>query len=941
MIAKISEAVLLAKYNGCCMVRLVALFVCGLIVGGDCFAELPKSQFEPIKGRRLIRRFDFEEAKFNNFEDLPMYWYAIGREAITTDRNFMHQPLHRELVAKPGFPSYTQVGFDRPQDEPGEHRLHLGLNGGSVGAFVEVGALPAVPHSDYLILATVRTSSLKHARARLVAYFVNQSGERIEGSVKASDLVQTDGRDRAVSVRLHGDFDEAAWVGLQVELLQSRDQSGVNFHRHEVYYEEVEGDAWFDDISVWQLPHAVVESQDRVNLIRSPDRPRLLVKVRDMTSRPLSIELTVYDYRSRVVSQTRRKVDEWTPISWQWRPALDRFGWYLVDMQIFEPVREGGDEDVRVARSLSAFIWLPPEGLMYSEDTHRFMLIVEEAPEAELLLMPDVLARSQLSSIILSCWNGSTTERDVDDLQRVLGDVVQLMTGRGQKVGMSLNPIPDTLSQSLNVDSREPLALFSKGGDSWVGYLTPVLMRHGQRVRRWQLGSAVYPSGYFRKDLPDLMALIYKEFRNLAPQPRLLVPWHLSQPRRLGLDANLSFMIQVPPSVGAEHFSAYIDEWREEPQEEFWFHLSEPPATVLVHEKRVADFVLRMLHAWEIEPTGLAMSRPWTDGGTRKLSLLPDPLLGVYSNVAHRLAGRRVVGRLPLGEGLECMIFDGPSGGMLAAWNRSSAAEEALIEMFLGSLPETVDVWGNRERIPLVDKKHRVQLTTTPIFIEGIDASLAKFRASFKVDPPFIESTIGNHHRVLRFFNPWPFTISGHMNLRKPEHWEIQPNQHHFSIASGHSAVVPVDLTFPVTEVAGKKRLVAHFDFLGGERYAVDVGTAIELGLKEVEFDATVSVEVDPTSGRRDIMVTEMIKNRGSKRMALYAFANMAGYPRQERLITRLDPGQLVIRRFRFPGGVELFQKSFIRVGVRESVGPAMLNMVLSGKDLYKPPKQP
>ena len=211
-----------------------------------------------FSGRRLVHRFDFEEARLNNFEDLPMYWYPIGRPAITTDRNFMRQPVNAEMVSMPGFPAYTTVQFDRPQGEEGNHQLYLGLNGGSVGAFIEAGAVPAVPQSDYLITASVRTTSFRYVRARMTAYFIDNVGRRIENSRVVSESVQTDGRPQTLEVKLHGDFQDAAWVGLHLELLQAQQQTDDPVGRHQVLYQEVEGGAWFDNINIWQLPHISV-----------------------------------------------------------------------------------------------------------------------------------------------------------------------------------------------------------------------------------------------------------------------------------------------------------------------------------------------------------------------------------------------------------------------------------------------------------------------------------------------------------------------------------------------------------------------------------------------------------------------------------------------------------------------------------------------------------
>lgn len=888
-------------------------------------------------GRRLVHSFDFEEAKFNNFEDLPMYWYPIGRSAVTTDRNFMRQPVNAEMVATPGFPAYTAIRFDRPQSEEGNHQLYLGLNGGSAGAFVEAGAVPAVPHSDYLITAEVRTTSLRYARARMTAYFMDNTGRRIEDSRIVSDLVQTDGRPERLSVKLHGDFPDAAWIGIHVELLQPQQQTDEPTSRHEVLYQEVEGGAWFDDINVWQLPHISVRTQTPINVIRSPNRPRLSMRLRDLTARPLNVQVNIYDHRLRHIASDRRRVDEWTPVNWSWQPPLEKHGWYIADMTVLERSGEEATAPMAlVARALASFLWLADEPIMHADDANRFRILAEGVTDEEFRFIPQLLDQTRLSSAVLSAWSPYTSLKNNDQRQRALADVIQSVVGAGGEVALNLAPVPDELAQSFEIHEHTPLMIFSRAPSIWEPYLLPVLMRHGQRVRYWQMGAIDRAYAFFNTDLTDLTRSITDTLRRMAPQPRVVLPWRLDQDRRPDMPSSLVYLLDVPISVAPDHINGALEPWRSSPTPDFWLHLRETPATEMAHHRRITGMVLRMLRGWEAQPSGLATTRPWARSTGRRFALYPDPLLGAFTTVAHRLAGRRAIGMLPLDEGLACMIFDGSSGGMLAAWNQKAMQEEAVLHMYLGPKPQSVDVWGNRRDVPLVGNRHYLPLDATPIFIEGIDPQLAMFRASFQVDPAFIESTVTEHNRVIRFSNPWPQTISGFLTILEPEHWDIQPKRHRFSIASGQTATVPLQLNFPVTELAGIKKLTAQFDFIAHQRYNVQITTGLELGLSNVGFDATLEHEVHPETGVSYAVITEMITNKSDRTTALYAFAHTVGAPRQERIIAQLEPGQLVVRRFRFPlrgNGQEIVSKNF-RVGVRETSGPAVLNMILSGKDL-------
>jgi len=886
---------------------------------------------------RLVRRFDFEEARYNNYEDLPMHWYAIGRPAQTSDAHFLRQPIHDQLIHQPGFPRFTTVRFDHPQHEPGEHRLYLGLNGGSAGAYLEVGALPVVPNGDYQITTAVRTTALKHARARLVVYFIDDRGRRIDESVVTSKLVQTQGQWQNLSVKLYGEHPRAAWLGLQVELLQPQQQPGPNaLGIHSVVYQEIHGGAWFDDITVWQLPRVMVNTQNMANLIRAPQHPQLSMQVRDLTGQTLTVDTAIYDHLLRPVAKDRRLVGNGDPMKWQWQPPIKKFGWYLVDMKVADPAmanHRGGLGSSLIARTIGAFLWLPDEPALQPADAYRFSISAQDAPDEVLQLIPTLLDTSGVLSVVLSAWDRQTTLENMDQRQARLDDLIQLMIGRTQKVALSLYPVPNELAQALDIDPNLSLSMFQRSSRLWEPYLAPVLLRHGQHVRRWQLGTPKEADGFFINDIASLINSVSDEFRRLAPQPRLILPWEINQSRRPKISSSISYAMNVPPTVMPKAFSQHTKEWLSDPPADIELLLNTLPATQLAHPDRISDLALRMLYSWQAGQTGLSLPRPWVASADRQTSLLPDPLLGVFSSVAHRLAGRRVIGDLPLGPGLHCKILNGPAGASLVAWNESAKPQDAVIDMFLGLKPQTVDLWGNRHTVPMVNDKHHVELDSTPVFIEGIDPLLALFRASFSLRPGFIESVVAPRDGVIQFINPWPVTIRGQLRLTEPASWDISPRVYSFSIGAGQTFSLPIRVTIPVSEVAGHKKLVAQFDFIADKRYIVDVSTTTELGLSGVKFNATLALKKNPKTGHIDAIVTELITNNSTKTLAMYAFANLSGYPRQERIIAGLKPGQSTIHKFRFPDASLAIQTHNIRTGVRQTAGPAMINQILSAQD--------
>jgi len=74
-----------------------------------------------------------------------------------------------------------------------------------------------------------------------------------------------------------------------------------------------------------------------------------------------------------------------------------------------------------------------------------------------------------------------------------------------------------------------------------------------------------------------------------------------------------------------------------------------------------------------------------------------------------------------------------------------------------------------------------------------------------------------------------------------------------------------------------------------------------------------------------DVIVQQMITNYGSRPIDYSAFAIYPGQPRQERLVTGLDPGRTTIRKYRFTN-VRFAPDLKVRSGIKELVGTRILN---------------
>lgn len=884
-------------------------------------------------GWRLVHAFDFEERELGNVDTMPMYWYAIGQEADTTNPNFNRQPLHRELTSVSGYPRYSELGFDHRVATSGQTSFRLGVRGGSAGAFLEVGAVPAVPLSDYHITANVLISQLQHARVRLSAYLVDDQGRRLDDSVVTVRATAMHDRWQRLELRVLGDAPTAAWIGLEAAVEQPRRPTGPAGDLA-IVYRDVEGGAWFDDVTIWQVPRVVVGTQSPVNVIRGPQAPKVWAQVRDTSGKALSARLRLIDHRGREVAQTMRDLGDGQGGRWEWEPRVERFGWYKVILGLEDAGAPGvAGRASTLEEVYAAFLYLPHQAPAPASGTPRLGVEATGRDFRELALLPDFMASLGLGEAVLSCWQPDASPDELEGQLARLGGIIAQLGQAGVRTCLNLAPVPRPLATALDIDAADPLFLFGREHPLVDQYLRPVLIREGQRVRGWHIGAGRDTESFYLPNLAQRLDVVRTRLRSAAPEPTIVLPWDVSQGRPAAMDPDVGFVLNIPVAVQPRFLAAAVASWEggrgTGPGTALEsLRLQTPAADQLDQSRRVTDLALRLIEAWRTQPASLLLDSPWTVTADRQTQLLPDPLAGVFACVGRHLLGRRYVDELPVGPGLRALIFHGPPGGLLVVWNESAPRRQATLRMYLGRAPEALDVWGNRVRMPLVDGRHELKVTHSPVLIEGIDTPLAVFRAAFKLLPPAIESTQVRHERALQIHNPWPRTLSGSLRIVDPQDWRIEPRYVRLSIPAGQSMSLPVALAFPVSELGGQRELTAELEFTTDQAYVVRATAPMEIALPDIEWDAQLTLD-RRANGGVDALVTQVLQNRGKEPISMYAFASVPDAPRQEQLLAQVMPGQSIMRQFRFVDIGELLGKRQIRVGIREVGGPAGLNKIL------------
>lgn len=898
----------------------------------------PAAINRPQAASRIVRAFDFEshldDPDRAEVHPLPRDW-SLAQDGI--------------LGPRPGFPIFNTATLDDARAFAGSGSLRLSTKGGSVGIRLDPGVIPVFPGTEYLISARVLTRGLTHARAAVRARYLDKSSAPIPGSETLSDLITTEVPDRPsstdwrqVSVTLPDTFADAAYLQIDLELLQPQQFQPAALPRHQLWPSDFPADAWFDELAIVQLPRVRIETQSPVNIIRRPERPRVSIAVRDLAGQEMTARATLQDAQGRVIDSAERPVGRGQAV-WDWEPKVADLGWYRAVLDL----RAGPS---RVGGTYVDLVWLPARGdgpLVPLPDRSRFAVLLSRLPDDGRALLPALVSGAGSGGVSLPIWTldqGAAPQRLIADLS----PLVDTLTRQGQQIAFTLARAPRTLSAAAHLDDDSALSLLSADPAVWSPALFPVFDKFGQLVQHWQLGLPGDPPPRDQAALARLSRL-GSTMARLVPGPVLAVPWP-AEVAPTGLGPSVGELVAgVPYAAPPESLGLLARSWQQSlgaARPDLTLALEPLPADYS-HMDAAADLVKRAVEFWAAyvptkdDPAAprarIALEQPWDWPTPGRVQAMPHVTLAAWHNLAERLCGRRVVGKFPAGPGITCYILaaEGNSArpGALVAWR--DVPGDAPLEGCLGDGPlAVVDLFGNASPLTRAPGTSvcRVPLTDRPVFVENVDAELARFIASFRLQPDAVSAAGGEHDVAIILSNPFPSRVDGRLTIVEPGRdrgWSVSPRAMPFSMGPGQSVRLPVTLAFSPGEEAGIKTIIAEAELTAERAYArVRLAATLEVHLSDLELDLDYRRAPGPEGP--DLILEAHLTNRGRAATTLELTAYPPGLPRARASVADLAPGDTATRRFVFPGAAAALRGQRITVGVQDADSKARINRAVT-----------
>lgn len=863
----------------------------------------------------MVRHFDFEEAEQSPFE-MPINFYRYGGD---------------DGAAARGFPPFGSMRLTNKVAYSGNWSFEFALDGGSLAARVPTAVLPAVPLADYAVTTRVRTQGLNRSRARLVAWLHDKQGNIIEQSRVASSLIMTHGEWEAHTIEVRGEYEHAADLVIELQLLQPR-QFATSNGGDALLLDDVGARAWFDDVTVWHLPRIEISTAHPGNVMTvngETQTPSLEVLVRDLAHADLFARLRIFDVRGDVVHDERFAAPR-SPRARQVLLPMLPYGWYRAVLDL----TDAADADQLVARRWVDFALLAPRRGTNVQPDARFGVVLHDDWARHTRDVNEIVERLGAGSVVLPIW--PTTAEPVTSPQRLeqVRELIQRMSARRLQLTMAMDALPRQLASTLDIAREDVLAAFARqtaDNHHWRSAVEPIILLGGE-LHYWQLGSAQMAMTFDHAALQPVIDAATKSVRQFVSSPTIVVPFGAHN--RVNSDQRFeSRVITLPYEVRPEAVAEFTEQWNAN-RSPYTLRFRTVPVDAYSQHERMLDLFFRTLHAVRSGVNGLQIDAPWSldEMGRRE----PDPAFVVWRQLADHLQGRRFVGEMDMGEAGHCWLFQGDSmsGDLLIAWSKRDDVDQLVMQLADDAIVVS-DMYGNAQNVYLTGAapgEHRLPLGRSPIFIEGVNLPLVQFRGSFSLEPAFVASEHRTHRHEIVLRNPWDQPLSGTLQLLDKPQWHISPRSHDFSIAAKDEVRLPLEIIFDRSVIAGETTLDAHVRLQANGNYRLLLSTPVRVGLSHLDFSMAWRVITNAETGRDDLVITQYITNSapaGSEPVFADAMLRAPHVRQERRLIAGLEPGQITIRMFHIPDGVAILSGQTVRLSLSDRNGPGMLNREL------------
>ncbi len=819
------------------------------------------------------------------------------------DKNFDRWPDRWERKRSPHHPPYLPIAItDDPQAVSGR-ALKIELDGGA--AVLSSPPIRVDAQFSYVLEGRLKTHRLEHHRAWASVTFY-------------------DAERRPVNTIHSEKYQQAAqWTDLHLGPFTPQSDkiktAVIQLHLEQETGMDLRGWVMFDDIWLGRLPRMTLSTNSQFNVYTDPDNVKVVCQLSGTTEREPEIRFELLDASGRQIDTMTKMVvvhqidqrrigrvaqrlsaSDDSPVGYtgsvEWRPKLlsqgsadDAFGFY----RIRATVRSA--KGVVHQRATTIAVIRPFERPVQGE--FGWSLPGGDRPLA-LDALVSLLPKVGINWLKFPVWYDDTNPSRGERLMRF----AERLGSKGIEVVGMLDVPPESARSNFGDDAQLSIAnIFASDPTLWRPSLDPVMTRLSLIIRWWQLGGDHDTSFVGYPDLAEAVVEIRKQLYRFGQEVQLGLGWQWLVETLPDDAPPWEFLTySANPPLTPTEVSGYLERQPPGPAQR-WVLVEPLPRSHYQVDARAQDLVEQMMAAKLQGAEGIFVPNPLsTEHGLMNDDGTPGELLMPWRTTALVLGGATHLGSMQLPAGSRNHIFTRGNEAVMVVWNEKPVEEL----VYLGDEIQQIDIWGRRVQTPAKpedEHRQRIQVSSLPTFITGINKQVAQWRLAVQFDQTRMPSIFGKAHaNGVQMKNSFSQGAGGEVILRTPKVWKVYPRRINFKTAIGEELSEPFEVELPFTASSGQQRIQLDFDVNVDRRYRFSVYRDLDIGLGDVTID--VQTKIDKHG---HLIVEQRMTNHTDKLVDFKCFLYAPNRRRQRNQVFRLRRGDDV-KRYRFSRGEEL-----------------------------------
>ncbi|MBI9016856.1 MAG: hypothetical protein JEZ07_06295 [Phycisphaerae bacterium] len=871
-----------------------------------CWAQIGangNNSIAQMTGRRVMQTFDFEET---HGLPIPMYW--------------------KKSPFKPGFPHFSIGKLDDNHSRSGKMSFSLIGDGGSIAFEYGQKRIRVKPGSDCTISGYVHLENSDNCRAQIRCALTTRNGQIIPGSENVSQLISTDdqGRDgwALMEAYVPGNFPEARYLHLSVWLLQEEqwNKEGVSVSR--VFQNNIDAVAWFDDISIFQLPRVILRSISAGNVFDSDNPATLVVEVDGVTTLDYRIQLDIFNlYEQPVFNEEWMLAIAEGQISERKIP-VDSLGpgWYIAKLNIIS-------YETQIAqRSLKFCILAELQNNIARGNGFGISLLNKDIGDLDTAIK--LAQMLKIERVKIPVWHKTPEIPGAFMTEKQFERKLRELKKSHIEVIAAFDDMPNSLAQKFDINSRSAIDVFSQKTELWQDHINELMAKYARGVMVWQIGTGKENKNWDIRT-KSVLEKLRTEFPQMFNESILISPIDSAIDIKSGAAGTEYIALNISETIAPKNIAEYIKDFNDRGFTHIWAAIKPLSRDIYDKEDVLVDFAKRIIFAKKADAEMIFIDQPWhqTNRNGRD-EIEPDEFFPIFRTIALELGAMTYTGQFEFAPGINALIFNRDGKGTIAIWDElydyHKEPQGKDIELYLGQNIKAIDIFGDRHPFTNINGITKINLKGYPVLISNIDSRIAQLRADIKLTPEALEATAARQQVNLSFKNPFGVPISGQIILGPGRHmkrnWAFDPQTINFTLSRDGVLDQPIYVKIPANEVGGEKSFQAHIIVEADKSYRFKVEIPFEIKLTGINV-AIFTKRIN----QNDLLIQQVITNETDEPITMRSFVDYPDMDHIEKSISGLEPNGTITKNYVVPNATEWLGQ-YIRIGLYDPKGTRRIN---------------